>query len=264
MSPADDNWANGSAYDAFMGRWSQAAARAFVQWLALEPHLRWLDVGCGTGALSRAIIQYADPDQVTGCDPSAGFIDYARAQLNDARLSFVTATLDALPHAPGGFDVVVSGLVLNFIPDPVAGLRLMTGRTRPGAHIAAYVWDYAGRMDFLRIFWEEAAALDAAGQLADEGKRFPICQPERLESTFRQAGLMRVTTGAVEIATVFDSFEDYWQPFLAGTGAAPVYVASLTSSQRAALEASLRQRLAPAEGGQIGLMARAWTVRGVS
>jgi 2-polyprenyl-3-methyl-5-hydroxy-6-metoxy-1,4-benzoquinol methylase len=189
MSPANDNWANGNAYDAYMGRWSQAAARVFVQWLAPEPHLRWLDVGCGTGALSRAVIQYAQPAQVTGCDPSAGFIDYARAQQNDARLSFVAATLDDLPQASGGFDIIVSGLVLNFIPDPVAGLHRMIERARPGAHIAAYVWDYAGRMDFLRIFWEEAAALDAAGQLADEGRRFPICQPERLESTFQQAGL---------------------------------------------------------------------------
>jgi SAM-dependent methyltransferase len=224
--------------------------------------LRWLDVGFGTGALSRAVLQYAHPHQVTGCDPAAGFIQYARTQMHDSRLSFVVATLDDLPHAPGGFDAIVSGLVLNFIPDPVEALRRIIARAHTGATIAAYVWDYAGRMEFLRIFWEVAAALDPTGQVADEGKRFPICQPERLESTFQQAGLSSVTTGAVEIPTPFESFSDYWDPFLAGTGAAPAYMATLHSTQRIELEASLRQRLAPAEGGPIELVARAWTVRG--
>jgi SAM-dependent methyltransferase len=259
---ADDNWADGSAYDAYMGRWSQAVARAFLEWLAPAPRLRWLDVGCGTGVLSQAVIQYAHPERVTGCDPSAAFIQHARDRIQDERLSFMVGTLDDLPLEPGGFDALVSGLVLNFVLDPVEAVQRMMARARVGAHIAAYVWDYAGGMDFLRIFWETAAALDTAGQLADEGKRFPICQPERLESTFQQAGLSRVTTGAVEIPTVFVSFPDYWEPFLAGIGAAPAYVASLSASQRDELAARLKQRLAPAGGGRIELMARAWTVRG--
>ena len=262
MQIPDDNWAKGASYDAYMGRWSRAAASAFIAWLKPRPGLRWLDVGCGTGALATAVIQSANPELVIGCDPSEPFIAYASAQNHDPRLSYRAATLENLPQVSGGFGVVVSGLVLNFIPSPVEGIQSMMKRVSPGGLVAAYVWDYAGRMDFLRTFWDAAVTLDPAAGPLDEGKRFPLCQPEHLESTFREAGLSRVETNALDIPTLFTSFADYWGPFLAGTGPAPNYVSSLSASQRDRLAAELKQRIDPGDRGKIEMIARAWVVRG--
>ena len=245
-----------------MGRWSRAVASAFINWLSPRPGLRWLDVGCGTGALAMAIVQAADPEQVTGCDPSLPFITYARARNGDSRLSYQAATLENLPQVTGGYGVVVSGLVLNFIAAPAQAVRSMLNLGSPGGLVAAYVWDYAGQMDFLRIFWETAASLDPAAMALDEGTRFPLCQPGPLEDTFREAGLSQVRTGAIDIPTTFSTFSDYWEPFLAGTGPAPNYVASLSASQRNRLAAALQHRLDPAGSGNIRMTARAWAVRG--
>ena len=262
MQKPDDHWAEGTAYEAYMGRWSRAAARAFMSWLDPEPGLQWLDFGCGTGALSAAVIQSSDPESVTGCDPSASFIAYASAQNRDPRLSYQVATLEDLPQTPGGYGGIVSGLVLNFIADPVEAIKSMMKRMRPGGLVAAYVWDYAGRMDFLRTFWDTAVTLDAAAEPLDEGRRFPLCRPECLENTFREAGLSRVRTDAIDIPTLFNTFSDYWEPFLAGTGPAPNYVAALTAGQRNQLAARLKRRFDPADGGKIQMTARAWAVRG--
>ena len=262
MQITGDNWAEGTAYDAYMGRWSREVAKAFVHWLEAPAHLRWLDVGCGTGALANAVVQAADPELVIGCDPSVPFIAYASAQQNDPRLSFQAATLGDLPEVPGGFAVIVSGLVLNFIADPVEAIMSMMKRAHPGGLVAAYVWDYAGRMDFLRIFWDAAVTLDPVAYSLDEGRRFPLCQPELLGRTFRDAGLAKVRTDAIDIPTVFKTFADYWEPFLAGTGPAPNYVASLGASERERLKTYLEQRLDPAAGGEFQMIARAWAVRG--
>jgi SAM-dependent methyltransferase len=262
MENSDDNWAEGASYEGFMGRWSRMVASAFIRWLDAEPGLRWLDVGCGTGALSKAVLQTADPALVIGCDPSKPFITYAAAQNRDPRLSFEVATLEKLPQASIGFGVIVSGLVLNFIPDPVEAVKAMIRRVSPSGLVAAYVWDYAGRMDFLRIFWDVAVAQNAAAGPLDEGGRFPLCKPERLASTFQEAGLSRVTTDAIDIPILFTTFSDYWEPFLAGTGPAPNYVTALSNSQRNQLATALKHRLEPVGGGKIEMIARAWAVRG--
>lgn len=262
MPENDDNWAEGAAYETFMGRWSRTLATNFIAWLDPVPRLRWLDVGCGTGALSSTIIQSADPDLVIGCDPAAPFIEYASAQPHDPRLFFLAATLQALPQISGGFDSAVSGLVLNFVEDPVEAIRAMMQRVAPGGLVAAYVWDYAGRMEFLRFFWDAAVNLDPAAAAYDEGGRFPLCQPAALASTFQQAGLIEVRTEAIDIPTVFHTFSDYWRPFLAGTGPAPNYVASLNAGRQKLLASSLQRRLESAGGGIIPMIARAWAVRG--
>ena len=170
--------------------------------------------------------------------------------------------LRILPHVSNGFGAIISGLVLNFIPEPVDAVQSMMKRANSGGLVAAYVWDYAGRMDFLRVFWEAAVTLDPAAVALDEGKRFPLCQPEHLESTFREAGLSRVETDALDVPTLFRSFSDYWEPFLAGTGPAPNYVSSLDASQRDALAADLKQHIDPDGRGKIEMIARAWAVRG--
>jgi hypothetical protein len=138
----------------------------------------------------------------------------------------------------------------------------MVRSARVGGTVAAYVWDYAGRMELLRIFWDTVIALDPAAASLDEGRRFPLCQPRELERLWREAALVDVQSSAIEVTTPFQNFEDYWHPFLGGQGPAPAYVASLDDQRAEALRERLRTCLPAQPGGQIDLRARAWAVRG--
>jgi SAM-dependent methyltransferase len=247
-----------------MGRWSRPLARAFVEWLDPAPGAHWLDFGCGTGALTAAICDLAGPASVVGCDPTGHFLEHARAQLPDARATFVGAGADALPRRAGGYDAIVSGLVVNFLRDPADTMSAVRERLRPGGRFAAYVWDYADGMELLRFFWDEATALDSGAAALDEGRRFPLCQEAAMASLAREAGFTRVETHALVIPTDFAGFDDYWAPFLRGTGPAPGYVASLEPARQASLREQLRRRLPAARDGSIHLRARAWAVQGVA
>jgi trans-aconitate methyltransferase len=265
MTPAaDDRWLTGDAYEAYMGRWSRPLATEFVRWLRPMPSANWLEIGCGTGALTAAVCGHAEPVSIVACDASPSFIEHARRNIATAQASFVAASVDQMPRREGGFDVIVSGLVFNFLPSPGAAAASMRDRLRRGGVLAAYVWDYAEGMEFLRFFWEEAVALDARASESDERSRFTLCSEAALASLFRDTGLMQVETGALEIPTDFASFDDYWTPFLRGTGPAPSYVASLEPTQRGVLRERLRERLQPHTDGPIRLRARSWVVRGAS
>jgi SAM-dependent methyltransferase len=262
MPDLRDAWAAGSTYESFMGRWSRLLARRFVSWLRVPAGAHWLDVGCGTGAMTDIICADASPASVVGCDPAAPFIQYARENSRDSRASFVVAGVDDLASRQGGFDSITSLLALNFFPDPSGALREMRRRTSGTGVISACVWDYAEGMQFLRHFWDAATSIDASSSALDEGRRFPICRPDALVDLFRSTGLADVRCDAIEITTIFPAFDDYWQPFLGGTGPAPSYVSSLDNGRRAALARRLDETLPRTSAGAIVLTARAWAVRG--
>lgn len=259
---ATEVWSAGEAYEPYVGRWSRRVAEGFLDWLQVPPGRRWLDVGCGTGALSAAILHRAQPAKVTGLDPSEGFLSHVREQLQDRCVAFDRGDAQALPYDDGRFHAAVSGLVLNFVPEKskmVAEMRRVVG---PGGTVALYVWDYGGKMELMRHFWDAAAALDAAARELDEGVRFPVCRPEPLADLLRGAGLEAVETTAIDVPTVFADFDDYWSPFLGGQGPAPGYCVSLDEDRRAQLRERLRRALPTGPDGRISLMARAWAVRG--
>lgn len=260
MGPADA-WTKGDDYESYVGRWSRAVARRFVDWLSLEPRASWLDVGCGTGALAETILELASPSQVVGVDPSEGFLAHAFVNREPGMVRFATADAHALPFADASVDACVSGLVLNFLDEPARALTEMRRVVRPGGTIAAYVWDYAGGMQFMRMFWDTAVALDPAAADLDEGRRFPIAKPAALAELFTRAGLKSVQTRAIEIETHFLDFDDLWSPFLGGQGPAPVYVESLSDERRAELADSLRARVPVEPDGTIALRAQVWAVR---
>lgn len=260
---ANDNWKAGDAYESYMGRWSRPLARSFISWLAPPRGAHWLDVGCGTGALTSAICELADPSSVLACDPSEPFIDHARKTIRDGRVVFVVAGAEDLPGRGGALDYIVSGLVLNFVANPGRAIARMSQRLRRRGMIAAYVWDYANGIEFLRRFWDEAVAMDSAAADLDEGRRFPLCQPETLKALFLEASLRDVTVDALEIPTRFQHFQDFWTPFLRGTGPAPAYVASLPVERRDLLRDRLAGSLTVEANGNISLIARAWAVSGV-
>jgi SAM-dependent methyltransferase len=257
-----DVWASGDAYEPYVGRWSRLVAREFVEWLGVLPGLHWLDVGCGTGALSQAVVEQGAPAAVLGVDSSNGYVAYARARLGDERVRFEVGDAQRLPVADHAFDAVVSGLVLNFITDVHGAIAEMRRVARFRGTVAVYVWDYGHRMDLMRYFWDAAVALDPRAKELDEGWRFPICHPARLRALFEAAGLQAVQVRAIDVPTVFRDFDDYWTPFLGGQAPAPGYCMSLPEDARAALRDLIRSRLPVDADGTIRLIARAWAVRG--
>jgi SAM-dependent methyltransferase len=257
-----DVWANAEAYEGYVGRWSRRVAREFIGSLGVLAGKVWLDIGCGTGALTETILQNAQPERVEGVDPSAGFVEYSRERVQDERASFRVGDAVLLPFSDAAFDAVVSGLVLNHISAHGAALTEMARVARQGATVAAYVWDYAGKMQMLRIFWDAAVELDPSAVDLHQGNRYPICKPEPLAALFSDAGLSDVQVGPLDITTTFRDFDDYWLPFLAGQGPAPAYAASLDDASIAALKERVRAALPFAPDGTIPLVARAWAVRG--
>jgi SAM-dependent methyltransferase len=256
------SWAGGDRYEAYVGRWSRPVARRFVAWLAVPAGARWLDVGSGTGALSGTVLAVAEPAAVLGVEPSPEFVAHAAAHVPDSRAAFREGAAQALPVDDVAVDAVVSGLVLNFVPDPPAALAEMRRVVRPDGVVAAYVWDYTEGMQLMRRFWDAAAELDPGVRDLDEGLRFPLCRPEPLGELFTEAGLADVAVEEIVVPTVFADFDDYWTPFLGGTGPAPAYAVQLSEAERAALRESLRSSLPTEPDGSIHLTARAWAVRG--
>jgi SAM-dependent methyltransferase len=263
MSEGAEHWPIGTSYEPYVGRWSRLVARKFVAALDVPADNRWLDVGCGTGALTQIILETAAPSEVSGVDSSQGYLDHARHRVSDRRARFDLGDARSLPFETTTFDAVVSGLVLNFVPETALTVAEMARVTRRGGVVAAYVWDYAGEMQLMRHFWDAAAALEPAARTLDEGRRFAhLCRPEPLSALWTGAGLRDVTVWAIDIPTRFRDFDDYWSPFLGGQGPAPGYAMSLSDEQRAALRDALRANLPTAADGSIPLAARAWAVRG--
>lgn len=263
MSTASaDVWASGDAYEPYVGRWSRLVAREFLTWLAVAQGARWLDVGCGTGALTDGILSTAAPAHVQAVDSSLAYVLFARSRVRDRRAAFMVADARSLPQPAQSVDGAVSGLALNFIPHPDVALVEMARVVRAGGIVGAYVWDYAGQMQLMRYFWDAAVALDPRASELDEARRFPICHPAALEALFRDARLQKVESSAIDVPTRFRDFDDYWRPFLGGQGPAPGYVMGLGEEHRTALRERIRAALPTAADGSIDLVARAWAVRG--
>jgi len=261
---APDRWDGGADYEAYVGRWSRLVAEAFVDSLSAPAGAAWLDVGCGTGALAATITARAAPAAVAAIDRSAEFVAHASAQLDDPRVVFLVGDAAELPLTPARMDMVVSGLLLNFLPDPPAAVAELRRVARAGATVAAYVWDYAEGMEPIRSFWDAAIALDPGARELDEAVRFPLCEPARLSALFEGAGLRDVRAWTIDVTADFRDFDDYWTPFLSGVGPAPGYCAGLSEERRDALREHLLARLSPTGRGPISMNARAFAVGGIA
>jgi SAM-dependent methyltransferase len=256
-------WASGDSYEPYVGRWSRLVAKEFIRWLTLPENGRWLDVGCGTGALSQTILEMANPKTVNGIDRSEDYVESARSRMNDPRVGFEVGNAQMLSFESEAFDAAVSGLVLNFVPQPDQMIAEMARVVHNDGMVALYVWDYAGKMQMMRHFWNAVAALDSAARDLDEGRRFPICNPDSIKKLFQNAGLFQIEVQPIDISTDFKDFNDYWAPFLGGQGPAPGYAMSLSEEQRARLRQRIYNSLPFALDGSIPLTARAWAVRGI-
>jgi SAM-dependent methyltransferase len=204
----------------------------------------------------------AKPKHVSAIDPSPGFIAAALQRLGHAA-DFRIGDARSLPFEADAFDIVVSGLMLNFVPEPEVALGEMRRVARADGLVAVYVWDYAEGMEMIRRFWDAALAIDPTIGHLDEAERFPLCRPERMLELFEDSGLSDCEATALEIPTRFGGFDEYWRPLEGGQGPAPSYVGSLPHSDRDRLRGWLKQELTTSSDGSIDLRARAWAVRGV-
>jgi SAM-dependent methyltransferase len=242
-----DAWSAGEHYERYMGRWSRQIAARYLDWLGAPKDAAWLDLGCGTGALTQTILAQGSPRSIVGIDPSEGFVALARKTTADERARFEVGDAQKIPLPDGSIDVAASALVINFVPDKV-GL------------VSFYVWDYPGAgMGFMRAFWNAALALDPRAMELAEARRFPFCTPEGLTALCSEAGWPVSTVAKIEIETRFASFEDLWQPFTLGAGPAPGYCVSLPEDKRAALKQRLMDDVGGA--GPVSFPARAWAVK---
>src|SRR5688572_28494301 len=231
-----------AGYERYMGRWSRRLAPLYVAFAGPMNGERVLDVGAGTGALASALEAALGSSEITGVDPSEGFIAYAARNARSGRARFEVGDAQKLRFADASFDQTMSMLVMNFIPDHDKAIAEMRRVTRPGGVVSCCVWDYADGMESLRIFWDEAVALDPAAEPKHE-RNMKLTREAQLGALWRSAGLVNVREKALVIDQAFKSFDDYWGPFLTGVGPGGAYTVSLPEERRKQLEARLRARL---------------------
>jgi SAM-dependent methyltransferase len=243
------------AYDRFMGRYSVPLAPQLVEFAAVAPGQRALDVGCGPGALTAELVKRLGPAAVSAVDPSEPFVAAARERHPGVRVE--RAAAEDLPFEDGEFDAALAQLVVHFMTDPVVGIREMGRVTRREGVVAACVWDHAGGQGPLSLFWEAARGLDA--DVEDESQ-LAGAREGHLSELFRAAGLHQVEEGALSVAVEHPSFEEWWEPFTLGVGPAGAYAAGLDGQRQAELREACREMLPPAP---FVLGARAWAARGI-
>jgi len=256
-----DMFSDALAYEGLMGRWSVRLAPLFARFSKVTDGGSVLDVGCGTGSLVRTVAGMTRRSKIVGIDPVAPFIEYARAQVADTRLSFEVGSALAIPYPPESFAYTLSLLVLHFIPEPEKAAQEMRRVTRPGGTVAASTWERDG-MEMSSIFWDVARGLD----LSAEAKRHQrLYQAGQLAALWHATGLRDVEETALEIAMEFTSFDDYWRPILEGVGPIGAYAAGLTPEHREGLRRALEERLcADSREGAFSLRAKALAVRGLA
>jgi SAM-dependent methyltransferase len=250
---------SGEAYDRHIGRYAGELARALCDAAGVRPGQRAVDVGCGPGALAAELVSRLGAEHVAAVDPSPPFADACRRRLPGVRVE--DASAERLPFEDGRFDHALAQLVVNFMTDPLTGVRQMARVTRPGGTVGAAVWDYAGEMTLLRRFWDAAVALDPAASDRDEANCMPHCTPDELTRLWSEAGLAGVEVGAVIVGADYDGFDDLWHPLESGVGPSGAYAAALEPEQRAELRHELQRRLG-VTSAPFRLTARGWIVTG--
>jgi SAM-dependent methyltransferase len=249
---------NGAGYERYMGKWSQLAGEVFLDWLAPQPGLRWLDVGCGNGAFTEMLVERCAPASVHGIDPSEEQLAFARARPALRNAQFRQGDAMALPFPDDTFDVAVMPLVIFFVPDPAKGVADMARVVCPGGMVTAYAWDMPGGG-----FPYEALQFE----MREMG--LPVPTPpnpdasriEALRDLWTGAGLEVVETRVITVQRTFADFDDYWTTVLGGPSVGPT-LAAMASKDIALLKTRMRERLSTDPFGRITYSAWANTVTG--
>ncbi len=259
MSEAPGLFADGKAYERMMGRWSRLAGDVFLDWLDLPKGLRWLDVGCGNGAFTEALIARGGPAEVTGIDPSEGQLAYARTRPGAKSAQFRVADAQSLPFADGSFDAAVMALVISFVPDPAKAAGEMARVVRPGGCVATYMWDIPGGGLPLEPIHK---AMHSLGIALPTPPGFAISRQDKMRAIWEQAGLQSVEARVIRITIAYSGFDDFWDSNAVPVGPAGQAISKLAPAAREQLKAHLRQQLPAGPEGRISYEAFANAVKG--
>ncbi len=236
---------SGAGYDTFMGRYSKELAPAFADVCVPAAPGRFLDVGCGPGALTGVAVARLGAAAVAAVDPTPGFV--RTCQQRYPGVDVREATAEALPFGDDGFDGAAAQLVLHFVTDPQVAVSEMARVVRPGGVLAAAVWDFTGGMQMLRAFWDAALSLDSAAPHEAHELRFG--SPGELAELFSGGGLQDVAESTITVASRYDGFDELWEGFLRGIGPAGAYAAAQPLENQARLRTALFAEVGRPEGG---------------
>lgn len=258
MADAAHRFDDGEAYERFMGAWSRAAAPRFLDWLGAPGKARWLDLGCGTGVLSEAIVASAAPSEVQAIDAARAQVEIAARKLGkDVR--FHVGRAESLPFADGRFDVVASALVINFVADRPRATCEMRRVARDGGVVAGFVWDFAAERS---PSWPMREALRRMGKAVPEVPGTKEATEASLRRLFEAARLDAVETMVYEVAVAFRDFHDYWESQTPSYSPTTHAIQAMGGSDLALLQRTLDD-VVPRRAGRIEYSARANAIKGV-
>jgi len=255
---------DGEGYEKFMGRWSRVAGSLFLDWLALPSGLRWLDVGCGTGAFTETIQKRCSPSELVAVDPAETQVAYAKSRYGSLGIDFRVVDARSLPFESQNFDAAVSALVINFIPDREKAIAEMKRVTRTDGIVAAYVWDFAGKrgpgMQYLNAALAKVTGRSTSGAVYPESTTL-----ESLVGLFESVGLSEASSRPIDIQIIFSDFDDYWISNATRLGSAAVTaINSLDEAKKQEVQRVLRETLPLDDQGRVSYSARVNAVRGIA
>lgn len=250
-------------YDDFMGRWSRQVATQFLDWIAVERDLGWLDVGCGTGMLGQTVIKNCAPSSVTGADPLEKSIIAAKQHPDNKNIQFEISDAQNLPFEDSKFDVVVSGLMIKFVPDKVKAISEMKRVAHAGSVIALYDWDMHSNMNTTRHFWKAVADIIPKPAEDRATDRTPMTEIDSIAKTFGAAGVKAVQQSTISFTTHFRDLDDYWNPITRNSQNVGRFYKTMTEKQREEVRLRLKQTLPFTDDGSISFESRAVAVKGI-
>jgi ubiquinone/menaquinone biosynthesis C-methylase UbiE len=258
MTQQPIRFSDGEAYERGMGPWSQLVGQVFLDWLAPQSGLRWIDIGCGSGAFTELLVQRCAPAETQGIDPSEAQIAFARTRPGARNVTFFQGDAMALPFDADRFDAGVMALVLFFVPEPAKGVAEMTRVVSPGGTVAAYVWD---------TFNYGSPTSPIQAELLEFGVSLPLppsaeaSRMDVLRALWTNAGLEAVETREITVRRTFSGFEDFWRSATAFPTSGPA-IAAMAPADIEKLKARLSKRLPPDTSGRIIYPAHANAIKG--
>ena len=199
----------------------------YVTRLKLPPSARVLEVGCGTGAMLRALVRRPDfAGKAIGVDQSPAFIAAARRFANSERLSdrleFHVGDAHDLPFENGGFGAAIAHTLISHVAEPTAVLQELARVVRRGGSVAIFDGDYAS-LTYACPDHEFGRRMDAALAAATFNNPFVL---RHLPQWLPQIGLLLKETvpdvvAEIGSASYFRSFAETYAPFVARAGLVP-------------------------------------------
>jgi SAM-dependent methyltransferase len=240
----------GDAYDEFMGRYSTRLAPLFAEFAGVRAGERVLDVGAGTGALTRELM--ARGAAVVAVEPSPEFTRALR--LAFPQIEVHEAPAERLPFADDSFDIALAQLVVAFLADPSQAVRELR---RVANRVAICMWGVE-EVDMFAAIGRTARAL-GSGSAEQGARRFRT--PQELHDLLVEGGLGDVTTCVLDVSATYAGFDDFWRALGRQVGPAGAWLHALDDHRRGLAYEELRRQLG-SPSGEFELQARAYGALG--